>query len=37
MTKRRAIKFGEAKSSETESAAKNQYTLFNPTPDRLVR
>jgi hypothetical protein len=28
---------GEAKSSETESADKSQYTLFNPTPDRLTR
>ncbi len=29
--------FGEAKSSETESADKSQYTLFNPTPERLLR
>jgi Putative MetA-pathway of phenol degradation len=31
------LTFGEAKSSETESADKSQYTLFNPTPDFLMR
>jgi outer membrane putative beta-barrel porin/alpha-amylase len=31
------LTFGEAKSSETESADKSQYTLFNPTPERLLR
>ncbi|MGH7873447.1 MAG: transporter [Candidatus Binatia bacterium] len=31
------LTFGEAKSSETESADKSQYTLFNPTPDYLMR
>ena len=31
------LTFGEAKSSETESADKSQYTLFSPAPDRLMR
>lgn len=31
------LTFGEAKSSETDSVDKSQYTLFNPTPDRLMR
>ena len=31
------LTFGEAKSGETESADKSQYTLFDPTPERLLR